>query len=129
MLIVVQNAEDLLSERAYRAVIDGVAKEDLIYGVNGTGVRNEDSMFQWSTMQLQKLARDGKPVFAVEYLNSLDAARAARLELDVMGFRATFPTRALDGDDPFVTAEAGAGSPTPAKPEAGTPEYAATNCK
>jgi endo-alpha-1,4-polygalactosaminidase (GH114 family) len=32
LLIVPQNAEELLDDAAYRAVIDGIAKEDLLFG-------------------------------------------------------------------------------------------------
>ena len=31
-LIVPQNAEELLTDQAYRAVIDGLGKEDLLFG-------------------------------------------------------------------------------------------------
>ena len=32
LLIVPQNAEELLDDAAYRALIDGIAKEDLLFG-------------------------------------------------------------------------------------------------
>ena len=39
-IVIAQNAEDLLDEQRYRDVIDGLGKEDLLYGQHGTNARN-----------------------------------------------------------------------------------------
>ncbi|MEQ1697782.1 MAG: MJ1477/TM1410 family putative glycoside hydrolase [Hyphomicrobiaceae bacterium] len=124
-LIVAQNAEDLLDYWRYRWAIDAVAKEDLFYGVGGSGVRNEKSMIDWSVEQLKKLASSGKPIFIVEYLSSPELVDKARAEVKAAGMIGTFPTRALDGRDPLVPDAAGADA---LKTQAGTPEFGA-HCK
>jgi endo-alpha-1,4-polygalactosaminidase (GH114 family) len=67
-LVIVQNAQELLHEVAYRAAIDVVAKEDLLFGATGTDERNADAMVAASQAQLDLLKRVGKPVSAVEYV-------------------------------------------------------------
>lgn len=119
-LIIAQNAEDLLEEPAYRAAIDAVAKEDLLYGVEKTGVRNDKQMVDESLAQLRLLAKEDKPVFVVEYLQNRDDITKARRELAKLGMHPTFPPRALDGSDPL--------RPDPVT-ETGTPEYRAAHCK
>jgi cysteinyl-tRNA synthetase, unknown class len=122
-IVIAQNAELLLSEAPYRAVVDAIAKEDLLYGMKGTGVRNAASFVAWSTGQLRLLqqAPTPKPVFVVEYLRSATAIGDARRELDGLGFRHTFATRALDGRDPT--------DPYVKPGDVGTPEFRARNCR
>lgn len=130
-LVIVQNAEELLEDAAYRAAIDAVAKEDLLYGVAGTGERNPGAMVADSTRLLDVLTDDGKPVFVVEYLTNDTAIAAAKAELGELGFAGVFPTRALDGSNPVqvhVDAVTTAESRQSEEPESGTPEYARVNC-
>ena len=118
-LIVAQNAEGLLSHARYRSAIDALAKEDLLHGVGGTGVRNEPSLVAWSLSQIAKLQREGKPVFAVEYLTSPQAVSETRGELARQNIVGVFPPRLLDGTDPFASKNA---------PSYGSPEYGAAKC-
>lgn len=68
-LVVVQNAEDLATSDPFLASIDGIAKEDLLYGVDHKASRNPQSMINEAVRHL-KVARDkGKAVFVVEYLS------------------------------------------------------------
>lgn len=130
-LIIVQNAEELLADEAYRATIDAVAKEDLLYGVNGTGKRNPDAMVKGSVEMLDLLRAEDKPIFAVEYLQSADAIASAGKELRAKGYIGVFPTRALDGAAPVASREAAVGdgaAVTPSEAETGTPEYAQAKC-
>ena len=140
-LVIAQNAEELLDDNGYRATIDAVAKEDLLYGVDKSGQRNANDMVEDTTRLLDLLKDDGKPVFAVEYLTSADAIEKARSELEELGYVGVFPTRALDGTDPVAGATkepAQATSkaehndwdtPETQAHETGTPEYAvANNC-
>ncbi|MEZ5817756.1 MAG: endo alpha-1,4 polygalactosaminidase [Hyphomicrobiaceae bacterium] len=122
-IVVVQNAEDLLSDRRYRAAIDGIAKEDLLYGVEGTGQRNAASEIDWSLGQLKRLAAEGKPVLVVEYLQDAQTMARARRELEDHGFVAAFADRTLDGRDPLH----GATKPD-ARAAIGTPEFALKHC-
>lgn len=95
-LVVPQNGEELLTIAGYREAIDGIAKEDLLYGMPSEGMRNAESDVTASVRLLDRVRREGKPVFVVEYLS--DAAERARAHGDLkqLGYRATFATRALD---------------------------------
>lgn len=96
-LIVQQNAEDLLSDPAHRLMVDGLAKEDLLFGVNGKGQPNSAAMVRGSRSHIDKLADEGKPVFVVEYdLPAADRKTAGEIIMD-LGYVPAFATRALDG--------------------------------
>jgi len=122
LLVVAQNAEDLLEERRYRDIIDGVGKEDLLFGKSGTGVRNSEKDIAQSLERLQLLQADYKPVFAVEYLTTKDAIAGSTKELNSFGMVPTFQNRSLDGGDPTVPR-------AEEKQKYGTPEWIAANCK
>ena len=120
--VTVQNAEELLDDTAYRRTIDAIAKEDMVHGLNGTAVRNDSDDVTTARKSLQRLQRDGKPAFVIEYLTTAKQIEATRSELARDRFTGVFPTRGLDGQDP--TADAGrtlAG-------QQGTPEYGAARC-
>ena len=120
-MVIAQNAEDLLSERRYRRVIDGLGKEDLLHGHNGTGERNPAKDIQWSRELMAKLQADYKPVFAVEYLVTRESIAETRAELEKLGLVPTFQHRSLDGSDPTrprLRTDA----------EYGSPEWIAKNC-
>lgn len=101
-LVIAQNAEDLLTEKRYRDVIDGLGKEDLLYGQEGTGVRNGASDIAASLAHIRTLQNDGKPVFAVEYLPTAELIASARAELTALGLVPAFAHRSLDGGDPLA---------------------------
>lgn len=122
-LVVAQNAEDLLDTAEYRTVLDGLAKEDLLFGLGGTGKRNGDDDVAWSRERIDKLKADGKPVLAAEYLNTPELIAAAQKELRTIGYVATFPPRALDGTEPLRPRT----SDDYGK-EYGTPEFTHQNC-
>lgn len=131
-LVIAQNAEELLDSPRYRRTIDAVAKEDLLYGLAGTGSRNHSATVGASKMLLDRLKAEGKPVFAVEYLTEPAKIDSAASELAGFGYRPVFPTRALDGANPMAKAESGASeqqkSSEPSGDNYGTPEYARRNC-
>ena len=121
-LVIAQNAEDLLDDRAYRNTIDGLGKEDWLYGHSGTGVRNPAGDIEWSRKRLKLLLDDCKPVFAVEYLPTTEAIERVGREMRALGVVPTFQHRTLDGTDPT--------GPNPPKTEVhGTPEWIETQCK
>lgn len=95
-LVVGQNAEGLLRDARYRGHIDGAAKESLLFGLRGAGVRNTDADIAWSLAGLNAVKRDGLPVFAIEYIDDPAQIARARDELDAMGFQPFFARRALD---------------------------------
>jgi cysteinyl-tRNA synthetase, unknown class len=119
--VIVQNAEELLDSAAYRRAIDAIAKEDMLHGLGGTGVRNTADDIKSTRASLLRLQRDKKPVFAIEYLTNPDAIAQSRAELTRDRFAPVFPTRGLEGSDPTVAA-------VPLSGQQGTPEYGAANC-
>lgn len=85
--VIVQNAEELLTDKGYVAAIDGVAKESLYYGVQGKGVRNGDGDIAASRNLLRKAKDQGKAVLVVEYLEGdLQASSRAKQESRRDGF-------------------------------------------
>jgi uncharacterized protein (TIGR01370 family) len=89
-LIIAQNAEFLLPDDDYRAAIDGIGKEDILYRnekVPGTnryqdGKRNDEPTVKQTIELVNKLRDDGKTVMAVEYVTepSAIAESAERLQ-------------------------------------------------
>ena len=75
--VIVQNGEELLSDKSYVAAIDGVAKEDLYHGINHRGERNSGTNVAASKSYLRKAKADGKAVFVVEYLSGATADQVA----------------------------------------------------
>ena len=114
-LVVMQNAEELLAHRTVRRALDGVAKEDLLHGVNFTEAPNSAGTVSDALTHLKRARRDGLPVFAVEYLSDPTLIAAARRRLVGYGFVATIAPRLLDSlGDPAQRQAAVAVPPAPA---------------
>lgn len=96
-VVIVQNAEELLTDGGYLSAIDGIAKEDLIHGVNHDGRRNPSGMIQHSVRLLQQARARGKAIFVVEYLPEGQLASGVRAEITRHGFIPLFATRNLAG--------------------------------
>ena len=120
-LVVPQNADDLLDDHAYRRAIDGLGREDLLYGVHGTGKRNPEVEIARAVVRLARLRWNWKPVLAVEYLQDHAAIEHARTELTAGGYVPTFQPRALDGADPTAPSVA-------LEKDTGSAEYTARRC-
>jgi len=73
--VVMQNAEELVQDAGLRRAIDGIAKEDLFFGVEHTEKPNPPAMVSGSLDDLRLAKRGGLAVLAVEYLD--DPARIA----------------------------------------------------
>ena len=95
-LIVPQNAEALLTDASYRAVIDGLGKEDLLFGDDVNQQPNEPKSIASNVVRLKLLTADHKPVFVVEYLNAPQEIERARKRLERYGFITYFADRPLD---------------------------------
>lgn len=95
-LIVPQNAEELLDSKSYLAAIDGVAKEDLLFGLNGDATANDQDEITASLALLARARAANKPVFVVEYVNDPTAQAAAAKELRSHGLIGVFASRSLD---------------------------------
>lgn len=85
-LIVPQNGEELLSDARYRAAIDGMGKEDMLFGDRGNDVRNAIPRIQRARRNFEPARRDQLPVLAVEYARRRENIAAATRELNALGF-------------------------------------------
>lgn len=121
-IVIAQNAEDLLDEKRYRDIIDGLGKEDLLHGLAGTNTRNKPDEITTSLKHINHLLWDWKPVFAVEYVTKPELIASARKELQSYGFIPTIAHRSLDGLDPLAERP-------PSTIKYGTPEWIAEQCK
>jgi cysteinyl-tRNA synthetase, unknown class len=95
-LIVPQNAEELLDDATYLAAIDGIAKEDLLFGLAGDGIANDPGEISASLALLARVRAARKPVFVIEYLKDQAAQAQASKELRSRGFIDVFAARTLD---------------------------------
>jgi cysteinyl-tRNA synthetase len=95
-LVVPQNGEELLTDAGYRAVIDGIGKEDILYGESKDKQPNSPQSIAENVARLKLLTAEGKPVFAVEYLDSPEVIAKARARLLGYGFVPHFAGRDLD---------------------------------
>jgi cysteinyl-tRNA synthetase len=83
-LVVMQNAETLLERPALRGIIDAVAKEELLFGLEDPEKPNSRDDISWARERLDLMRREGKPVFVVEYLNNrAKKAKAAEMAHDL----------------------------------------------
>lgn len=89
-LVMLQNADELLANPRVRRVLDGVAKEDLLYGVEGEGRENGAADIQSSLRYLRQARSEGLPVLVVEYLGDPSLIAVSRDRLAKEGFVATF---------------------------------------
>jgi len=94
-LVISQNGDALLAEAKFRKAIDGFAREDLFYGEDSDGVRNNAGNIRESVARLKKLAAEGKPVFVVEYPKTEAQAQTARREIAELGFVGLIARREL----------------------------------
>jgi cysteinyl-tRNA synthetase len=95
LLIVLQNAEELVAHASVRQTIDAIAKEDLIYGVNHDGKRNPAGMIAASLADLRRARKAGLKVLAVEYLEPGEKAAKAAAEARREGIVLHFAERSL----------------------------------
>jgi cysteinyl-tRNA synthetase len=95
-IVVPQNAEELLLEPRYVAAIDGIAKEDLLYGREQEGTRNSQRQIEASLAKLSRANEAGLPVLVVEYLDDAATITSTASELQLSGMVAYFGPRRLD---------------------------------
>jgi cysteinyl-tRNA synthetase, unknown class len=87
--VIMQNAEVLLEHEALREVIDGVAKESLLFGQPGPEKPNPKDEVTFAKQKLDLAKSAGRTVFVVEYLNDADKIRQATEALDRIGYLST----------------------------------------
>jgi cysteinyl-tRNA synthetase len=94
-LVVLQNAEELLEEAAVLHAIDGIAKEDLLYGVRRAEEPNKLDDVVWSMQLLHMAQKAGRKVLVVEYLKDPEKMAAAAARILEEGFVPYFAPRRL----------------------------------
>jgi cysteinyl-tRNA synthetase len=111
-LVVMQNAEELLDDAQLMGAIDGVAKEDLLHGIDNTEAANRPTDVASSLKYLQMARRAGRKVLVVEYLSDPTKMAAAAKRILEQGFVPYFAPRLLNClNPPAVSATPG---PAPA---------------
>jgi cysteinyl-tRNA synthetase len=85
-LVIPQNGDDLLANSSFAGVIDGFAREDLLYSERDPDERNTQRSIAESIRRFRPLVNAGKPVFVVEYTTSADLAAAMLREIKELGF-------------------------------------------
>ncbi len=95
-LVVPQNGEELTARPRYLRTIDGLAKEDLLFGLDGTDRENPADEIAHSTSLLARARRAALPVFIVEYLTDPEKQKTVLRRLAPQGFLPTFATRELN---------------------------------
>ena len=85
-LILAQNAEELLEYPNYVKAIDGIAKEDLVYGISHTEKMNPAGDIAHTSRLLSSAKKAGKAIFVIEYLTKPDFIGVAKAKTDELGF-------------------------------------------
>ena len=94
-LVVMQNAEELLEEPAVLDAVDGIAKENLLYGVRRAEEPNKIDDVNWSIELLHVAQSAGRKVLVVEYLKDPEKIAAAATRILEEGFVPYFAPRRL----------------------------------
>jgi cysteinyl-tRNA synthetase, unknown class len=95
-IVVVQNGEELLSRAPYRRAIDGIAKEDLMFGLKGDQIDNSLDDILSSTALLNRARADRLPVFVVEYVTAPEKRARAQRRMGDLGYVLHFARRRLN---------------------------------
>ena len=111
-LVVPQNGEELLAGARYRAMIDGVAKEDLFYGEGGDSTANPPDTTRAAIGLLNRAKADGLPVFVIEYIPDPERQRTTLGNIRNLGFTGLFAERGLK-QPPVLPPSAASGQTSP----------------
>jgi cysteinyl-tRNA synthetase len=110
-IVVMQNAEELLEDPAVLNAIDGLAKEDLLYGVRRAQEPNKLGDVE-SSLQLLRLAqKNGRKVLVVEYLKDREKMVVAASRILAEGFVPYFAPRRLHCLNPPAVLDASGALP------------------
>lgn len=85
-LMVMQNTENLLEHEGVMAAIDGVAKEELLFGLSGPERKNSKSEVQEARGALDFAKSAGKAVLVVEYLDTPAKIAEAAVYMQTAGY-------------------------------------------
>lgn len=100
-LIIMQNAEELIRFETLRDRLDGLAKEDLLYGgTDNSGQPNPPVMVRDSLNNLRVARKAGMSVFLISYVKEPDKVERIKELARREGFRLYFAERMLDRLNP-----------------------------
>ncbi|MEQ1653721.1 MAG: MJ1477/TM1410 family putative glycoside hydrolase [Hyphomicrobium sp.] len=85
-LIIMQNAEELAKSKSLLSRLDGIAKEDLLYGFDNGENANPQQMVVDTVLNLRKAKRAGVKVLVLEYARTADAITATQKLAEREGF-------------------------------------------
>ncbi|MEZ5900544.1 MAG: endo alpha-1,4 polygalactosaminidase [Hyphomicrobiaceae bacterium] len=120
-LVIMQNAEELVRFAALRERLDGLAKEDLLYGgQNNSAEPNSPEMVRDSLAYLRKARRAGLSIFLLSYVNEAAKVEHVQKVARREGFRLYLAERLLDR----LNLGGGATPPTSSDNQPETPEPA-----
>ena len=100
--IIPQNGDDLLTYPSFLNVIDGYAREELLYGEEHRSARNPPENIAETVQRLRKVTLAGKPVLVVEYPSDSEQAASALREIKNLGFVGYVAKRDLNTLSPPV---------------------------
>lgn len=113
-VVVMQNAEELLEETGLMNAVDGIAKEDLLFGIRRAEEPNKPKEIAWSIELLQLARKNGRKVLVVEYLKDPEKMSASAHQLVAEGFVPYFAPRRLHCLNPPAVFDAAGKLPEPA---------------
>jgi cysteinyl-tRNA synthetase len=117
-LIFIQNGEELLERKSLLTMIDGIAKEDFLYGEAADEVPNPPESIAATTRLLGRARAAAKPVLVVEYLDDAVKRADAARRIGALGFPLVFAKRALNKPTEIATPATGTTRPAKAVPPA-----------
>ena len=85
-MILAQNAEELLDRPAYVRAIDGIAKEDLIFGISHSEKINPADDISHTGRLLTSARNSGKAIFVIEYLKQMANIQSVLERTQQLGF-------------------------------------------
>jgi cysteinyl-tRNA synthetase, unknown class len=77
-LVVMQNAEELVKSKSLLTRLDGIAKEDLQFGIANSDAENPPQMVRDTVNNLRKAKRAGLKVLVLEYARTTEAIAATQ---------------------------------------------------
>ena len=95
-LVMPQNGEELVRSADYRRAIDGIAKEDLLFGVDAPERENKPEDIKRTIDHLTSVRSELGPVFVVEYISAPGKRLMAQQRAAELGYTLTFAERALN---------------------------------
>jgi cysteinyl-tRNA synthetase len=94
--VIGQNGETLIDNHEYLQAIDGIAKEDLYYGLEEEGVKNDSLEIAFSLEYLRKAKSSGKKILVIDYVLDQNKQDSIRKNTIQEGFIPFFSVRDLD---------------------------------